>query len=247
MLKREALIAGYSPNGFHRQDLNPGPESRIVFQPEIAGVATEQFRLLRRSLSTQFPQGGVILVTSPTKGDGKTLNVANLAWCLAEAGTPTLVVEADLRQPSMGEVLGYSPHVGIEVALRGEVEPEAVVAVASNGLPLHIATVANAQPDPVRLLKGQGMKNLIDWARSKFYWVLIDCPPLIPAADVAELAPYADAVFLVIRVRSTPVDLVRKSFQMLGDQVKGVILNEATRSQDSYYHYLSKYYSDAQK
>ncbi len=246
MLKREALISGYSPNGFHRMDLKPSPESRIVFVPEMEGVASEQYRLLRKSLSDQFPDGGVLLVTSPTKGDGKTMNVANLGWCLAEAGAPTLVIEADLRQPSLSEVLGHRPHLGVEAVLRGEVEPEAAVAVASNGLPLHFATVAKAQSDPVQLLRGPGTKKLIEWARSKFFWVLLDCPPIIPAADVAELAPYSDAVFLVVRVRSTPVDLIRKSFQMLGDRLKGVILNEATRSQDSYYHYLSKYYSGKQ-
>lgn len=248
MLENDTLTATISTNGFEKLDLKPGPNSRVVFQSDQPGIATEQYRLLRKSLTDQFPEGAVVIVTSPTKGDGKTVNAANLAWCFAETAAPTLLLEADLRQPNVAQMLGFRPHQGVEAVMAGEVRPESAVAVTSNnGFLLHVAAVSKPQRDPIRLLKNPATKNLLEWARSRFFWVLLDCPPIVPAVDVMELTRWTDAVLLVVRVRSTPVDLVRKSFQMLGDQVKGVILNEATLCQDSYYHYLSGYNTAKQR
>ena len=248
MLKNDTLTATISSNGFRRLDLKPSPNSRVVFQSDQLGIATEQYRLLRKSLTDQFPEGGVVIVTSPTKGDGKTVNAVNLAWCLAETGAPTLLLEADLRQPNVGQMLGFRPHLGVEAVMAGETRPESVVAVTSNnGFQLHVAAVSKPQRDPIRLLKNPATENFLEWARSRFCWVLLDCPPIVPAVDVMELTRLSDAVLLVVRVRSTPVDLVRKSFQMLGDRVKGVVLNEATLCQDSYYHYLSSYHAGKQR
>ena len=234
--------AVYSPNGFRKLDLHPGPSSRVVFEPEAAGVAVEQYRLLRRNLNEHFPQGGTLLVTSPGKGDGKTLNSINLSFCLAENSSPTLLAEMDLRQPSIARVLSFNPAPGVENAFLGIENPEKVVS-AVEGLPLFVAAVSKAQQDPVRVLKSQETKNFLEWARTKFRWVVLDAPPVIAAADVPELAPLVDAILMVVRVRTTPRDLLRRSFELAGERVRGVILNEATLCWDSYYHYLSNYYA----
>ena len=237
----ETLAPVVSTNGFRKLELKLDPSSRVVFHSDPRGVAIEQYRLLRHSLAEHFPQGGILLVTSPTKGDGKTVNAVNLAWCLAES-SPTLLAEFDLRQPNVANVLGYRPSPGIESALQGESLPESVVG-AVNGIPLHVAAVARAQRDPVRMLKGSATKHFLDWARGKFRWVVLDAPPVIPAADVAEVSPLTDAVLMVVRVRCTPRELVQKSMGIVGQRLRGVIVNEATRSSDSYYRYLSGYHA----
>jgi Mrp family chromosome partitioning ATPase len=238
--RTEGTVPAVSANGFRKLELNLGSNSRIVFQADPNGVAVEQYRLLRYSLAEHFPQGGTLLMTSPTKGDGKTLNAINLAWCLAESSSSTLLAEVDLRQPSVSDVMGFRPMPGIESALAGEVLPEATVCVTS-GMPLHVAAVSKSQKDPVRLLKSPAMKNFLEWARSKFRWVVLDGPPVIPAADVPELAPMSDAVLMVVRARYTPRDLVQKSFQIVGQRLRGVIMNEATLCWDSYYRYMGGY------
>lgn len=240
--KPEPVAPAVSSNGFRKLDLKLDPSSRVVFQSDPTGVAIEQYRLLRHSLAEHFPQGGTLLVTSPAKGDGKTLNAINLAWCLAETSSPTLLAEFDLRQPSIAKVLGYRPIPGIESALLGETIPESAVG-AVNGLPLHISAVATAQKDAVRVLKSSATKHFLEWARSKFRWVVLDAPPVIPAADVAEVSPLTDAVLMVVRVRHTPRELVQKSVGIIGQRLRGVIINEATRSSDSYYRYLSAYHA----
>ncbi len=240
----EEAIPLASPNGFRRVDAKFDPNSRVVFRAGRNEVAIEQYRFLRRNLTEQFPRGAILLVTSPTSQEGKTLNAINLAWCLAENTSPTLLLEADFRQPSVARVLGYTPLYGIESAMLGEVEPKSTVAVLGKDLPLHVATVSKPQSDPTRVLKSTATKNYLVWARSNFTWVVLDCPPVIPVADVAELAPLGDAVLLVVRARATPPSLVEKAFHILGDRVRGVILNEAPLCQDMYYHYLTRHPAD---
>ena len=226
---------------YRNVNLNVNGNSRLVFLTEPAGLAAEQYRLLRRRMTSRFPQGAMLLVTSPTPGDGKTLNAINLAWCLAEGDGPTLLLEADLRQPTVAKVLGCSPLDGVEAALLGEAEPETVVWTVS-GSPLCVAMAAKGQSQPARILKDPRLRKFMGWAKNKFRWTVVDAPPVFPAADVAELCPLVDAALLIVRARKTPQDLVLKSFEVLGDRLTGVILNEATLCLDSHYRYLDHDY-----
>src|SRR5215831_10678496 len=83
-------------------------ESRLAFAADPGGPVAEQYRVIRRKLTEQYPGGASLLITSPGPGDGKTLTATNLAWCLAEAGMPTLLAEMDLRNPSINKLLGYA-------------------------------------------------------------------------------------------------------------------------------------------
>jgi len=238
--KSEPMTHSASNNGFRKIDLSLDANSRLVFQTDPNSVAIEQYRLLRHNLAEQFPQGGILMITSPAKGDGKTLNAINLAWCLAESNAPTLLAEFDLRQPAISSALGIRPSPGVEAALSGEVSPESVV-VAVNGLPLHIAAAAKAVRHPLAVFKSPATTNFLEWARKKFHWVILDAPPVIASADVPELAPMSDAVLMVLRVHATPRELVQKSYQLVGQRLRGVILNEANLCWDSYYRYMSEY------
>src|SRR5271170_862108 len=91
-----------SRNGFRGLTLPRKENSRLIFHTDSHGMAAEQYRLLRRKLTQEFSNGGVLMVTSPTVGDGKTLTSINLCSCLAEGGEPTLLVEADMRRPTVG-------------------------------------------------------------------------------------------------------------------------------------------------
>jgi Mrp family chromosome partitioning ATPase len=234
------LIPKPSANGFRKLTLTHDPNARTIFRTEPKGVAAEQFRLLRRKLAAQYPQGSSLVVSSPAAGDGKTFSAVNLAWALAEKKLPTLLVECDLRRPSIARFLGCSVAQGMESLASEKVEPEDAVA-AIDGLPLYVAMVAKAHTDPVRFFNSVDVKKFFAWARSKFQWLIIDAPPIFPFSDVAELCSFAEGVLLVIRARRTSQELVTKSFEALGDRVRGVILNEATLCLDSYYRYLGRY------
>ena len=230
-----------SPNGFQRLKLVYREASRLVFQTDPDGLAAEQFRFLRRTLEHKFPNGAVLLITSPAPKDGKTFTALNLSTCLAESGRSTLMLEADIRQPAARRVLGIKQAgSGIEETLAGTSAPDKVVYFVE-ALSLHLAMVAEPPADPSRLIGGEGMRKLLAWARTHFCWVVIDSPPVLPAADVAELIPLANAVLLVVRAESTPRDLATRAFELLGSHLSGVILNEGTIQSNPYYRYLADY------
>ena len=222
-------------------------ENRLVFISDPGGVAAEQYRIMRRKLVERYPTGGVVLVTSPGSGDGKTLTSTNLAWCLAETGVPTLLAEMDLRNPSVAKLLGYQcESSGIELLLAGQEEPEAVVRQV-NRMRFHVAAAGRITPNPVDLLAGRHLRDMIAWARQNYKWVVLDSPPLFPLADALELASMSDFTLLVVRARVSPRILVEKAIESLGPHLQQVIMNEGTECADSSYRYLSAYYPYGQR
>ena len=144
--------------GFRRLILPHQDESRLVFRADPRGLAAEQFRLLRRTLRQKFDAGAVLMITSPGAGDGKTLISLNLSACLAEAGDPTLLVEVDVRRPTIARVLGCAMEApGIEDAFAGKVEPDQAVNFIGE-LSLHVAIVTQIPDDPSHLVNGAALE-----------------------------------------------------------------------------------------
>jgi capsular exopolysaccharide synthesis family protein len=230
-----------SRNGYRHLDLPVQEESRLVFHTDSHGLAAEQFRLLRRTLSQEFNKGAVVMITSPGVGDGKTLTSLNLCASLADGGDATLLVEVDVRRPTVGKILGPIAPPGIEDVYAGKVEPTQAIHLVEK-LSFHAAMVAKVPSNPSHLVNGEGMKQLLAWGRERFRWVVLDAPPVLPAADVADLLPLADVILLVIRAQNTPRELSKRAFEMMGKRLYGVILNEATIDSNPYYRYLDPYY-----
>jgi capsular exopolysaccharide synthesis family protein len=238
-------VEAKASNGFRHLTLPMREGSRLVFQTDPHGLAAEQYRSLRRVLSEEFHTGGVLLISSPAMGDGKTLTSVNLCTCLAETGHPTLLVEMDIRRPTIHKVLNQRIEPpGVEDALAGVVEPAHAVH-AIKDLNFYAAMVAKIPQNPSQLVSGPGVKNFLTWARTNFLWIVLDAPPVLPAADVPELLPLADAGILVIRAQSTPRELAKRAIEMLGKRLRGVIFNEITVNSTPYYGYLSDYYTPA--
>jgi capsular exopolysaccharide synthesis family protein len=229
------------PDGSRRLRVGYSENSRLVFQTDRHGLAAEQFRFLRRNLEQKFPRGAVLLVTSPAPKDGKTLTCLNLCSCLADTGCSTLLLEGDIRKPSVCRLLGGTDVApGIEDVLSGAATPSQAIRLVEE-LSFHVAMVVSPPAEPSRLVSGTSFKQLVDWARGRFNWIVIDSPPVLPAADVMQLMPLADAVLAVVRTRSTPRELAVRTFEILGNRLSGVVLNGATVDSNPYYRYLSEY------
>jgi len=233
-----------SVNGYRHLSLPASEESRLVFHTEPHGLAAEQFRLLRRTLSQQFSKGGVLMITSPAVGDGKTLTSLNLCASLGDAGGSTLLMEVDVRRPSVRKTLGCPIELpGIEDVYAGTAEPAEAVHVIDD-LSFHAAIVSRAPRDPSRLINGGGLKKFLGWARERYKWIVLDAAPVLPAADVTDLLPLVDAVMLIVRAQGTPRELSKRAIELLGKRLHGIILNEATMESSPYYRYLSHYYAE---
>jgi Mrp family chromosome partitioning ATPase len=207
-----------------------------VFESDPEGVAAVQFRLMQRRLVNVYEQGGLLLLTSPGMGDGKSLTAHNLAWALAEAGHETLLLELDLRRPSQTRRLGASPHISICDVLAGRATPKDALRKL-DGLPLGFIGLDRPAQDPVSLLRSSAMPHLLSWAKNNFSWVVIDAPPILPVADVEELLPSVDLVALVVRERVTPNRLVQRAVERLGDRLGFTILNDTRLSESDGYRY----------
>jgi Mrp family chromosome partitioning ATPase len=218
-------------------------ESRLIFASCPGGFAAEQYRVIRRKLVERYPDGAILLVTSPGPGDGKTLTAMNLAWCLAEAGMPTLLADMDLRNPSIHKLLGYTPDgPGIEFLLQDETtEPNAVLRQV-NRMQFYVAGARKPLENPVDILTGTRLRSFLRWARENHRWVVLDSPPLLAISDSIELSALADSTLLVVRARVTPRFLVERAIDLLGPRLNQVILNEGTGCADSSHRYLSGSY-----
>jgi capsular exopolysaccharide synthesis family protein len=233
---------GPSGSGYRRVTIPPREDSRLVFHTDRNGLAAEQYRLLRRNLIQDFPKNTVLMITSPGEGDGKTLTALNLAVCMAESGEPTLLVELDIRRPTLGRVLGCQLEApGVEDALAGKAPAYHSVCYVED-FSLHIAAVVHIPRDPSHLVNGKGVREFLAGARERFRWIIIDSAPAVPAADVSDLLSLTDGVLLVVRAQRTPKDLTKRAFELLGRRLHSVVFNEATIHSNPHYRYLSRYY-----
>lgn len=217
-------------------------ESRLVFASDPGGFVAEQYRVIRRRLVEHYPQGATVLITSPGSGDGKTVTATNLAWCLAEAGMPTLLAEMDLRNPSIENLFGCGlDGPGIEAVLEEGVAPTSVLHQI-NRMQFYLATARKPFENPVDLLSGSALRDFLHWAKGNYKWVVLDSPPLLTISDSMELSGLTDCVLLVVRARVTPRILVERSIELLGPRLNQVIMNDASVAADSSHRYFSSSY-----
>jgi Mrp family chromosome partitioning ATPase len=215
-------------------------EGRLVFLNRQQHLVAEQFRLMAGRLNSAHPSGGTMLVTSPVPEDGKTLTATNLSFALAERAR-VLLLELDLRRPSLKRVLGLDvAPASIASVLRGEVLPEAATCtVAATRLSVLLANEPLA--DVREALQGEGLRQLLRWAKKRFQWVVLDMPPVLPISDVSEVAPLSDFAVLVVRARHTPAPVLQRSIAALGSRLRYSILNDGRASIDTPYKYLQAY------
>ncbi|MBV8281648.1 MAG: CpsD/CapB family tyrosine-protein kinase [Candidatus Eremiobacteraeota bacterium] len=232
-IRQAQCAAGEYPECDSQQSLQ---NSRLIFAVDEFGFAADQYRAIGKRLEVKCT-GRRLLITSPGAQEGKSTSASNLAWALSERGRSTLLLELDLRKPVFSRIFGVSPaQAGIDMVLSGDAEPrEAVFRV--RGTTLHIMAVRYAQLSAAKLVQGPGLTQLLDWASSRFDWLVLDSPPVFPVSDVIELASHSDPIVMVVRAGSTRTILVRKAFEALGGGLKFVILNGSDlRPVGSYYY-----------
>ena len=201
-------------------------------------LAAEQYRQLRTRLA--HAEGAqnlrTVLVTSPQKGEGKSITSANLALTMAqEMHRRVVIIEADLRKPSLRHLFGLPAGLGLAEYLSGAAELNEVMRF----LPDHNLTVIDAggsPANPAELLGSTAMRRLLDQLRSRFDRVILDTPPVLPLADVAVLAPLVDGALMVVRAGVTPKPAIENALRAFdSSRLLGVVLNESGMEEDYRY------------
>jgi succinoglycan biosynthesis transport protein ExoP len=180
------------------------PARPLTVHEDQQAPRAEAFRQLRTNL--QFADVDnprkVIVVTSSLAYEGKTTTLANLAIAIAHTGSRVLVIEADLRRPTLADVLGLDRAIGLTSILAGRLGPaQAVQHWAGGGV--DVLASGPLPPNPSELLASHRMAHLLDEFRAEYDIVLIDTPPLLPVTDAAAVAPATDGVVLVCRFKTT--------------------------------------------
>jgi capsular exopolysaccharide synthesis family protein len=199
----------------------------------------EQFRRLAATL--HHAQGTTalkcIMVTSATPDDGKTLTAVNLALVLSGSyHRRVLLIDADLRRPSLGNIADLSNAVGLGEALRAPTDQKlAVLQVSPN---LVVLPAGRPDPDPLGALTSDRMQQILQEASAHFDWVVLDAPPMAPMADGSVLSRMVDGAIFVIRAGHSQFPAVRKAVDMVGrERILGVVLNGVTDLKAEHYGY----------
>ena len=218
---------------------------RLVLSPEAPPELAEQFRRLAATLHhAQLVNGlKVVMVTSARPGDGKSLTAANLALTLSESyRREVLLIDADLRRPSLHEVFGVPNVAGLsDGLLLQQDERLAAVKITST---LTLLPAGRPVQDPMSGLTSARMRKILEEAAARFEWVILDTVPVGLLADASILAGMVDGALLVVRAGQTPHGALTKAVDVLTrEKIIGVVLNGT--DQPSADPKLSKYYSGA--
>lgn len=221
------------------------PQDNLIVANDPHSIGAESFRALRTSLYFR-PQGEpkVVVITSANSGDGKSFCAMNCAAAYAMQGHQTLLVDGDLRCPSLEEVFLRGRNRGMTEFLRGRAEPQDICYPTQvNGL--YFIPSGELRSNPSELLSGPRLEVLIEQASQYFDKIVIDSAPLVPVSDGLMLASHADATCLVVRSNTTKkneLHKVRQTLSKTGHPLAGYTLNGVAngQSESTYVTYMSK-------
>lgn len=213
------------------------------------GRHAEAIRRLRTNLMFVDVTTGKhsFVVTSAMPGEGKTTTAANLGLALADAGTRTLLVDADLRNPSVAKTMGLEGGVGLTTILLGAADPQDVIQ-RWGSTDLYVLPAGQIPPNPSELLGSKPMQSLMAQLLNDYDFVLIDSPPVIPVIDAVIVERLTGGLLMVVGAdRTKKKDLANalKQLQTVGANVSGFARNFVSSKQGSEYRYGYHRYEEA--
>ncbi len=216
----------------------------LVCITEPNSPAAEQYRKLRAQIfkSTVNTNMNSLLVTSSHAGEGKTVTAINLAVAMAQAIDHTvLLIDADLRKPSVHTYLGLKPQFGLSDCLQSKAQLSEALIKTGVGK-LVVLPAGNPPENPAELLASEKMKDLMKEVKNRYYdrYVIFDSSPLLEAADVINVGGSVDGIIFVIQALLTSSQSATKALTMIkGNPVLGTVLNNGPSfftENTSYYH-----------
>ena len=210
----------------------------------------ETYRAVRTSilLSSMGRPPKTILVTSALPQEGKSVTSVNTAIVLAQQGSRVLIIDADLRRPTIHKHFRVPVVGGLSRVLTGTADIDKAIVPWPKLPQLHVLPAGPHPPHPAELLSSQAMRDLLEKLKERYDHILIDTPPVLSVTDAVLLSVQVDSVLLVLRSGRTTKMALRRACDLLfqvSARLTGVIVNGVDlRSPDYYYYYYSgsKYY-----
>jgi len=220
----------------------PTPEQRLVAMSEPDSTGAEMFRVLATRLAHMQRKRRLqkLLITSSVVDEGKSVVSANLALTLARrSGERVLLIEADLRRPSVSALFSSTPLHGISEWMDGKQALENSL-YQIRDLPVWLLAAGHPMGEPLPLLESDRFAKMLETVSASFDWVLLDATPMLPMADSTSIARLCDGVLVVVREGHTRKKVLNKALETI-DKTKllGVVFNQASLLNTNYESYYS--------
>jgi succinoglycan biosynthesis transport protein ExoP len=179
-----------------------------------------------------------IIITSACSSEGKTTLAAQLAERCVNAGLLTLLIDGDIRNPTLSRMFDLPTDRGLVNVLRGEAMAEEAISVIGGAGGFHFLPAGSPRVDPSRLLHGERLSKLLASAKESFDMVIVDCPPILPVPDALTIGRWVDGAVMAVRYDNSRYPLVERANRRLaavGVPVIGAVINGVRASEGAYY------------
>ncbi len=222
---------------------------KLALGEDVPFYYIEAFKSLRTNLNfiAATEKLNTFILTSAIPEEGKSNTAINLAITLAEDGKRVVIVDCDLRKPSLNRYLklGHS-FKGVTDVLTGSAQVEEAL-IQFEDLGIYVMTAGAVPPNPSEMLSAKPMEELVETLKSSFDYVILDTPPASVVTDAAILGRYADGAILCVRSNFAPketVQLAKERLTAVGVRILGVVLtgfDAKSESKSSAYSYTYEY------
>lgn len=219
------------------------PSGSEVIGPNISFAASEAYKLLRTKLQFSFADENnsrVIGVSSALSGEGKSLTAVNLAYALSQLGQKVLLVDCDMRRPTLAEKLGIRKRPGLSSYLTRQCHLNVLLqpcGIKDDVKAFYVITAGENPPNPIELLSSERMKTSLKAMRETFDYVILDLPPVGEVSDALTVANETDGILLVIRQnvcdRNAFASAVHE-FEFMNAKILGIVFNATDETGSKY-------------
>ena len=229
---------------------------RTDFGPNLSFAVTEAYKLMRTNIMFSFPDEGVghvIGITSSVQNEGKSSTACNTAYALSEAGRRVLLIEGDLRKPTLGSKLGLARSPGLTNLLVSRSDYRDVVQQVSAAPNLSVITSGDIPPNPSELLSSGRMEQLLQQLKQDYDYIVIDLPPVTPVSDAVAISKFIDGMAIVIRAHHSDQLMLAETLrqlEMVNVRVLGFVYRDSDEVNNKYgktygrkYYKYYKYYN----
>lgn len=212
----------------------------FVFEDEPRSIDAETYRTLRTNIEYLSIEKEIksIVVTSACPKEGKSTVLGNLALSFAHDGKKVIIIDCDLRQPSIHAKFNISNLCGVSEVLIGR---EALNnAIQNYKLNVDVLTSGNIPPNPAEMINSTAMSNLLEELKNNYDIVIIDSPPLEVVTDAQILSTKVDGTILVLKAGQTKISSVKEAKSLLnrvGANIMGVVINQVSKNKKKYSNY----------
>lgn len=215
----------------------------MIVEKEPKSIAAESYRTLRTNIqySSFDKEYKTILVTSSEPGEGKSTTAGNLALSLAQSDKKVILIDCDLRKPSIHKKFKLSNAAGLSDVIIGKENIANVTYKYNDGLV--ILPAGKIPPNPAEMLGSKAMTSMLEALKKVFDYIILDTPPVQAVTDAQILSTKADGTILVVRAERTKKDSVHNSLGLLkkvNANVIGTVLNGLEASSNNYYYYYGE-------